>query len=105
MSSAASATALKVASTIWKWRTLGWRDAVQESAGQGGPDSDWIAAQLLTNLQVEPLPNSSHVVSVSYEAAAIKDVANIANSFKRRTYHYHTGAHARAWRDVMPPGR
>jgi polysaccharide biosynthesis transport protein len=75
--------ALKVVDDLEMADKPGWRDAYKKAQVKAVPIRDWIAAQLLTNLQVEPLPNSSHVVSVSYEAAAPKDAANIANSFAK----------------------
>ena len=88
--------ALKVVDQLEMADKPGWRDAYKKAGVKTIPIRDWIASQLLTNLLVEPLPNSSHVVSVSYEAAAPEDAAKIANAFAKAIYHYHTGAHARA---------
>jgi hypothetical protein len=58
----------------------GWKQAYKQAGVKSTPIRDWIASQLITNLLVEPLPNSSHVVSVSYEALAAADAAKIANA-------------------------
>jgi succinoglycan biosynthesis transport protein ExoP len=73
--------ALKVVDDLAMADKPGWRAAYRKAAVKSVPIRDWIASQLLTNLTVEPLPNSSHVISVGYEAAAAADSAMIANAF------------------------
>ena len=73
--------ALKVVDMLDMPDKPGWKDAYKKAGIKSTPIRDWIASQLLTNLLVEPLPNSSHVVSVSYEAATSADSAKIANAF------------------------
>jgi|KBSMisStaDraftv2_1062788.scaffolds.fasta_scaffold43148_2 uncharacterized protein involved in exopolysaccharide biosynthesis len=73
--------ALKVVDALELADKPGWKQAYTQADAKAVPIRDWIAAQLLTNLLVEPLPNSSHVVSVGYEAGTGSDAAKIANSF------------------------
>ena len=73
--------ALKVVDQLEMADKPGWISAYKLAAVKNVPIKEWIAAQLITNLTVEPLPNSSHVVSVSYEAAGAADSAKIANAF------------------------
>jgi succinoglycan biosynthesis transport protein ExoP len=73
--------ALKVVDQLEFADKPGWRQAYAQADAKAVPIRDWIAAQLITNLLVEPLPNSSHVVSVSYEAGTGADAAKIANTF------------------------
>ena len=73
--------ALKVVDQLGLADQPGWRQAYSQSGVKIIPIRDWIAAQLLANLLVEPLPNSSHVVSVSYEALGAVDAAKTANAF------------------------
>jgi len=73
--------ALKVVDQLEMTTKPGWKQAYAQAGIKTTPLRDWIAAQLLSNLLVEPLPNSSHVVSVSYEALNAVDSARIANAF------------------------
>jgi polysaccharide biosynthesis transport protein len=73
--------ALKVVDQLGMADKPGWKQAYKQAGVKTTPLRDWIATQLLTNLLVEPLPNSSHVVSVSYEALGPVESANIANAF------------------------
>jgi len=73
--------ALKVVDQLELADKPGWKEAYRKSGTKTTPIREWIAAQLITNLLVEPLPNSSHVVSVGYEAAGPIDAAKIANTF------------------------
>ena len=73
--------ALKVVDQLEMADKPGWKQAYTQAGVKNTPIRDWIASQLITNLLVEPLPNSSHVVSVSYEALSGADAAKIANAF------------------------
>jgi uncharacterized protein involved in exopolysaccharide biosynthesis len=73
--------ALKVVDQLDMANKPGWKQAYAQAGIKTTPLRDWIAAQLLSNLLVEPLPNSSHVVSVSYEALTAVESARIANAF------------------------
>ena len=73
--------ALKVVDQLQLADNPGWQQAYKQSGAKATPIRDWAALQLVNNLLVEPLPNSSHVVSVSYEAASPVDAARIANAF------------------------
>jgi polysaccharide biosynthesis transport protein len=73
--------ALKVVDQLELADKPGWKQAYKKSETKSTPIRDWVAAQLISNLLVEPLPNSSHVVSVSYEAATPADAAQIANTY------------------------
>jgi len=73
--------ALKVVDALEMADKPGWIQAYKQAGIKATPIRDWIASQLLTNLLVEPLPNSSHVVSVSYEALTAAESARVANAF------------------------
>lgn len=73
--------ALKVVDQLEFVDKPGWRQAYAQADAKAVPIRDWIATQLISNLLVEPLPNSSHVVSVSYEAGTGADASKIANTF------------------------
>jgi succinoglycan biosynthesis transport protein ExoP len=73
--------ALKVVDMLDMPDKPGWKEAYKKAGIKSTPIREWIATQLITNLLVEPLPNSSHVVSVSYEGATSVDAAKIANAF------------------------
>ena len=88
--------ALKVVDELEMADKPGWRDAYKKAGVKAVPIRDWIASQLLTNLQVEPLPNNSHVVSVSYEAAGAQGLGQYRQFLRQGIHHYHTRAHARA---------
>ena len=75
--------ALKVVDQLGLADKPDWRQGYAQSGVKAVSIKDWIAAQLLTNLLVEPLPNSSHVVSVSYEAMKAEDAAKTANAFSQ----------------------
>jgi uncharacterized protein involved in exopolysaccharide biosynthesis len=57
-----------------------WREAYGEAGDTSVPIQDWIAAQIASSVEAEPLPNS-RVVSLSYEALAPADAAKMANAY------------------------
>ena len=72
---------LKVVDSLEMADKPGWKQAYNQAGVKNTPIRDWIASQLITNLLIEPLPNSSHVVSVSYEALTAAESARVANAF------------------------
>jgi len=83
MSSADHNVALKVVDD-WKWGDKpGWRDAYKKRKSKASRSRTGLLRSSLPTYLSSRLPNSSHVVSVSYEAATSKDSAIIANSFAR----------------------
>jgi len=73
--------ALKVVDQLGLDRNPGWREAYAENDPNQTPIREWIAAQLMENVDVEQLPNSSRVVTVSYAARSAPDAAKLANAF------------------------
>jgi uncharacterized protein involved in exopolysaccharide biosynthesis len=73
--------ALKVVDELGLDRDAGWREAYAATDPNPTPIREWIAAQIRENVEVEQLPNSSRVVTVSYEAGSPSQAATFANAF------------------------
>jgi len=73
--------ALRVVDQLGLDRNPGWREAYAETDPNPTPIREWIAAQIMENLDVEQLPNSSRVVTVSYEAMSAPEAARLANAY------------------------
>jgi polysaccharide biosynthesis transport protein len=76
----------KVALRVVELRNLaknaGWREVYAASGETKIPIENWIAAQIATNLEVEPL-NNSRVVTIAYSALAPGEAAEMANAYAK----------------------
>jgi uncharacterized protein involved in exopolysaccharide biosynthesis len=73
--------ALKVVDQLGLDRNPGWREAYAAADAGPTPIREWIAAQIMDNLDAEQLPNSSRVLTITYEATGATEAAKLANAY------------------------
>ncbi|MCE3285955.1 MAG: chain length determinant protein EpsF, partial [Steroidobacteraceae bacterium] len=73
--------ALKVVDKLGLHRNPGWREAYAATDPNPTPIREWIAQQIMANLEAEQQPNNSRVVTVSYTASSPTDAAQFANAY------------------------
>jgi uncharacterized protein involved in exopolysaccharide biosynthesis len=73
--------ALKVIDQLGLDREPAWRQAYADADASPTPIREWIASQMADNLDAEQLPNSSRVLTITYEAMSAPQAAKVANAF------------------------
>lgn len=75
--------ALKVVDRLELAQDPNWREAYAAAGPTPVPIRDWIATKMMENIAAEQLPNSSRVVTITYEAPSATDAAKLANAYAR----------------------
>ena len=73
--------ALKVVEQLGLERDPAWREAYAATDPNPTPIREWIAQQVMENLDAEQQPNNSRVVTVAYTAGSPTDAAKLANAY------------------------
>lgn len=73
--------AQKVVEQLGLVRNPAWREAYAATDPNPTPIREWIAQQIMANLDAEQQPNNSRVVTVSYTAGSPTDAAELANAY------------------------
>jgi succinoglycan biosynthesis transport protein ExoP len=73
--------ALKVVEQLGLERDPAWLEAYAATNPNPTPIREWIAQQIVENLDAEQQPNNSRVVTVAYTASSPSDAAKFANAY------------------------
>jgi uncharacterized protein involved in exopolysaccharide biosynthesis len=72
---------LRVIDQLGLDRNPAWREAYNEADAAPTPIREWIAAKMMDNLDAEQLPNSSRVITITYDAGSSREAARLANAY------------------------